>query len=199
MFARVVKLNGDVVECGLGMGGTFNMLAYLVGTEKRPSRTLWGYDSFEGWPEPDTIDDSPRKPQKGEWKVSEETVLDHLSQSGIRTEFPDLNFKLVGGYLCDTLPQAPDRPIALLHIDVDLYQGYADALLHLFPMVEVGGIVMFDEYLEFPDHPDYIDDCQPIEKWPGCTKAVDEFFADRPETPQLYEETGKYYVVKLAQ
>lgn len=62
---------GDIVECGLGEGNTFAMLAYLMGSENRQlPRTLWGFDSFEGWPEPDASDTSPRNPQKGEWKVT---------------------------------------------------------------------------------------------------------------------------------
>src|SRR6266487_648209 len=69
LYDRIHGLAGDVVECGLGEGNTFAMLAYLIGTEERQQpRTLWGFDSFEGWPEPDACDASPRKAQKGEWK-----------------------------------------------------------------------------------------------------------------------------------
>lgn len=49
LFDRITNVAGDVVECGLGEGNTFAMLAFLAGKE-RPfeQRTLWGFDSFEG-------------------------------------------------------------------------------------------------------------------------------------------------------
>jgi len=198
-YDEVQDIPGDVVECGLGEGNTFAMLAYLIGREDRkPSRTLWGFDSFEGWPEPDLSDASPRNPQKGEWTVSEEMVTRRFKESGIYEEFPHLKVTIVKGFLRDTLlvgplVDFPDRQIAFLHIDVDLYEGYHDALKYLFPKVSKGGLVLFDEYKEFhPELPEYGDQ----EKWPGCTKAIDDYFRDRPEIIQYHSETKKYYVVK---
>jgi len=197
-YEEIRGIPGDVVECGLGEGNTFAMLAYLIGSEDRqPSRTLWGFDSFEGWPEPDSFDASPRNPTKGEWTVSEEMITRRFEESGIYKEFPQLKVKTVKGFLRDTLSggsqaDLPDQ-IAFLHIDVDLYEGYRDALKYLFPKVSKGGLVLFDEYKEFhPEDPAYGD----LEKWPGCTKAIDDYFRDRPETIQYHPETKKYYVVK---
>lgn len=191
---RIQNVAGDVVECGLGEGNTFAMLAYLVGAEDRhPVRTLWGFDSFEGWPEPDASDASPRNPQKGEWKVSERMIRTRFEESGIDKAFPRLDIRVVKGFLNETLPEFPDRPIAFLHIDVDLYPGYRDVLYYLFPKVVKGGLVLFDEYKEFhPDDPHYGDQ----EKWPGCTKAVDDYFKGRPEKIHYDQEAKKYYVVK---
>ena len=68
LFEKISNLSGDVVECGIGEGNTFSMFAYLVGSEGS-KRMLWGFDSFEGFPEPDPKDASPRDPKKGEWKI----------------------------------------------------------------------------------------------------------------------------------
>lgn len=51
-----------------------------------------------------------------------------------------------------------------------------------------------DEYKEYPDKPEYGDGT--IEKWPGCTRAVDNYFAGRPEEIQYYKPTKKFFVVK---
>jgi hypothetical protein len=46
---KQIPPEGDMVECGLGEGNTFAMLAYFIGSEGRQQpRTLWGFDSFEG-------------------------------------------------------------------------------------------------------------------------------------------------------
>lgn len=196
MFDRCHAVEGDVVECGLGEGNTFSMLAYFTATEGLPApRVVWGFDSFQGWPQPSSLDESPRHPQQGEWRVSEEQVRQRLTDSKITETFPNLDIRITGGFLRDTLPSFPDRPIAFLHIDVDLYEGYYDALTHLFPKVAQGGLVLFDEYKEYhPEDPNYGNQ----EKWPGATRAIDEYFASLPVRYEIqyYEETKKYYVVK---
>lgn len=196
MFGRISSVPGDVVECGLGEGNTFSMLAYLIGSENMETkRNLWGFDSFEGFPEPDSFVASPRNPKMGEWRFTEESVRSRLQESGILTAFPELMTIITKGFFGTTLPEFPDRPIAFLHIDADLYEGYRDALHHLFPRVVRGGVVLFDEYREFPNRPEY--DYGRVEKWPGCTKAVDEYFKGRPERIQYYLDTKKYYVIKV--
>ncbi|HYU64830.1 MAG TPA: TylF/MycF/NovP-related O-methyltransferase [Candidatus Paceibacterota bacterium] len=194
LYDKIRHLPGDVVECGVGEGNTIVMLAYLMGSESRqPPRSLWGFDSFEGFPEPSQWDASFRNPQKGEWHISEESVKQRFEESGIYRTYPHLDIRIQKGFLGKTLPNFPDHKIVFLHLDVDLYEGYRDGLEYLFPKVIKGGIVLFDEYREFrPDNPAY----GGKEKWPGCSKAVDEYFANRSEEIQYYPETMKYFVVK---
>lgn len=68
MFDRVSAVAGDVVECGVGKAKSFQMLALLLAESGQP-RTLWGFDSFAGYPEPSPEDRSPRNLRAGEWKV----------------------------------------------------------------------------------------------------------------------------------
>lgn len=201
MYEKILYLPGDIVECGLGEGNTFSMLAYLAGSEVglRVARSLWGFDSFQGWPEPAEYDESPRHPKKGEWRVSEGEVRERLERAKIIQDFPALDIVIIPGFFKDTLPQFPARRIAFLHVDCDLYQGYHDVLTCLFPKVVRGGMVLFDEYKEFPPLPEY--DYGRIEKWPGATKAIDEYFAGTPYTIQSYPinhwpGSKKYFLVK---
>jgi hypothetical protein len=191
LFDRIKEIPGDVVECGLGEGHTFAMLAYLVGSERtQPARILWGFDSFEGWPEPTDYDRSPREPKRGEWYVSQDQVKQRLEGSLVNTEFPDLEIRIVPGFFGETLAAFPDRAIAFLHLDCDLYTSYRDGLIHLFPKVSPGGGVLFDEYQEFPQ--EYVG----VEKWPGATKAINDYLAGSGLPLQYHEETKKYYVIK---
>ena len=186
------------MECGIGEGNTFAMFAYFIGSEDRaPKRMLYGFDSFLGWPKPSPYDvASPRNPQEGEWKVDEGMIMERFKDSKISEEFPDLKIKIEKGFLRDTLSKFPSTEIAFLHIDVDLYEGYRDALEYLFPMVVKSGIVALDEYKEFPNLSEY--DYGKIEKWPGCTKAVDDFLKNYPEELQFHPDTKKYFLVKKA-
>lgn len=195
MHRKIKNVPGDIVECGTGEGTSLQMLMYLSGSENPVSpRMVWAFDSFEGWPRPTEFDASPRNPQKGEWAATEEMVLERITKSGIFKEYPNLQLNIKKGFFSKTLPYFPKRKIAFLHIDADLYPGYYDALTHLFPKVAKGGIVLFDEYKEFPNHLDYGNGT--IEKWPGCTKAVDEYFSGIPYKIQYWRETKKYYVIK---
>lgn len=199
------NIEGDIVECGIGEGNTFAMLAYLIGEEKvnkSSNRILWGFDSFEGWPKPTEWDISPRNPQKGEWAISDEIVKNALKKTGIYQEFPDLDIRIIKGFFNKTLPLFPNRPIAFLHIDADLHTGYHDTLVNLFPKVAKGGVIAFDEYKRFPNRPEY--NYGSIEKWPGCTKAVDDYFSDKLHQQIKYVEYSKeedkiqkkYYIIK---
>ena len=51
LFAKVGDIPGDVVECGVGHGRSLIMLAHLVRL-LNSDKNLWGFDSFEGFPEP---------------------------------------------------------------------------------------------------------------------------------------------------
>ena len=190
-FARLFELikntPGDIVECGSGTGRTFLMLAYNISSEKSPhsvSRKLWGFDSFQGFPEPSKEDIPPRGPEKGEWShASMDEVRRRLVVSGvIPNNFIEERVEIVQGFFNETLKNFPERPIALLHIDADLYQSYKDALTILFPKVAGGVVVTFDEYGS--------------RKWPGATQAVDEYFRNTKYRVERDELSQKYFVIK---
>lgn len=182
-YDKVAGVEGDVVECGVGKGRTFLILAHLASEEGKFPRALWGFDSFHGFPPPSPEDSSPRNPKEGDWSnTSVSHVLSLIKDAGIKKEFIDGNIKLMPGFFHETLKKFPERPIVLLHIDADLYRSYKDALTALFPKVAKGGVVLFDEYRE--------------EKWPGATKAIDEYFSGSGYALQRDSISGKYYLVK---
>ena len=58
-------------------------------------------------------------------------------------------FVFVEGLVEDTLPaQRPDT-ISLLRLDTDLYRSTLHELVHLYPLLSVGGILMIDDYGAF--------------------------------------------------
>jgi len=182
MFNVVSSIEGDIVECGVGEGKTFLLLAFLM-SNNRKRRKLWGFDSFEGFPEPTSEDESFRKPKKGEWTgTSPEDVIGLLKRVGIDKKFIEEDIIIKKGFFRQTLNSYRGNQISLLHIDADLYQSYKTVLRELFPKVAEGGVVMFDEY----NNP----------KWPGATKAVDKYFEGTEYKISYDKISGKYYVIK---
>ena len=192
LYERIKNIPGAVVECGLGRGGTLSMLAYLIGSENpQAPRILYGFDSFEGFPEPHLFDQSPRNLKKGEWNVnSQTTIREHLELSGVIKAFPKLDVHLIPGFVEETIQFFPDQPIAFIHLDLDLYEGYRTVLEHLFPKMSAGAVILFDDYKEFTrTYPD-------TEKFPGATKAVDDYFSGLPYRLEHDVEAKKYFLFK---
>lgn len=182
----VAPLEGDIVECGVGQGRTLLFWGILTFAEGR-HRRLWGFDSFEGFPEPSPEDASPRNPQKGEWAAGGMREVENLLlESGLPGEWVRARLTLVKGFFEESLPKYVGSQIALLHIDADLYQSYKTALEILYPQVCPGGVIAFDEYMGTWEHHGF----------PGAKKAVDEFLADQKLAVQRDPYFGKYYVVK---
>jgi hypothetical protein len=196
-FGMIRKLEGDIVECGVASGRSLMMFAFLI-KDSGGGRHLYGFDSFEGFPEPsfEDRDDSPesrrRNVQKGQNKsplnITWQFLLNNLTDMrGNRDEqFVNKHITLIKGYFNQTLLNYPGKQIALLHIDCDLYGAYLTVLETLYHRVVKGGLILFDEYNE--------------KKFPGATKAIDSFFnkIDDSDYKFIYDETiSKYYVVKM--
>jgi hypothetical protein len=182
----VAHLEGDIVECGIGQGRTLLFWSILTFAENR-NRRIWGFDSFEGFPEPSPEDTSPRNPQKGEWAAGGMRDLENLLlASGLPGEWIRARLTLVKGFFEDSLPKYAGGQIALLHIDADLYQSYKTSLEILYPQVCPGGVIALDEYMGTWEHHGF----------PGAKQAVDEFLADQKLEVRRDPYFGKYYVVK---
>lgn len=185
-FEEVKNLNGDIVECGVGQGESLFMFAFLI-REEGKSRKLWGFDSFEGFPEPTPEDTSPRRPKKGDWnETSVYAVREQLLHNGLDTEFVRAQVTLVKGYFDTTVTKYSGGKIALLHLDVDLYASYQTTLNALYPKVMSGGAILFDEYMGTTEHLHF----------PGARQAIDEYLGDTCTAIQRDMLTGKYYLKK---
>jgi O-methyltransferase len=157
------EVPGDVVECGVCNGGTAAVLARFA-SRSRMARTVWLFDSFEGMPGV-TKEDGP--------SVSGETAESHIGQEvgdparvnevlrKVRAKMDRV--RIVPGWFQDSFRSFSGKQIALLNIDADWYESVKLCLSTFYDLVAAGGFVSFDDY----GH------------WPGCKRAVDEFFAVR--------------------
>ncbi len=186
LLDKTKSVPGDIIECGVGQGRSLLSLSLLTKITN-DKRTLWGFDSFEGFPEPHSIDmNSPRKPAKGENAVNMVSIYRMLSSYINDEQFIRSHITLVKGYFDKTLDSFPGKQISLVNLDVDLYDSYKICLEKLYPKLSVGGIITFDEYI------------RESFAYPGASKAIDEFFSDKDVAFTRDPYFGKYYVVKPA-
>jgi O-methyltransferase len=137
--------------------------------EARGSRVLNLFDTFEGLPITDSLDS---RFAGGQYAASFEAVQTYLAP------FPDVH--IYKGLFPATGGPIVNARFSFVHLDVDLYQPTRDSLEFFYPRVNSGGMFLIHDYL-----------------WAeGVRKAVQEFFASRPEP--ILELAGAYCgVVKL--
>ena len=181
------KLEGDIVECGVGDGLSLSYILFnLISNKNFLNKKYYGFDSFEGFPEPDIKDISNRNPQKGQWSHSKkEYVLENLRILGFTNDhFKKIEF--IKGFFSNTFKHHTSLidKLCLLHVDCDLYLSTKNSLEIWYPKVISGGIIVFDEYLH------------DTETFPGTVKAIDEFFGDKIKKIKQDKISGKYYYIK---
>ena len=186
VYDLIKDLDGDIVECGVGHGHSLYKLC-MLSTYEGKGRKITACDSFEGFPEPTVEDHCAKTAKKGQWKgvatpasirqlILEEGKLDAAELDSMMTFVP--------GFFEDTMPTVKERPIAFLHLDVDLYESYKCTLSKFWPMVVKGGVVLFDEYNQFMD------------KWPGAVKGIDEVLGERAKDIQYNKTVNRHFIVK---
>lgn len=179
-------VEGDVVECGVGHGRSFLTLAQLLRTTGS-KKNLWGFDSFEGFPEPSAADDPETHGiHKGHYAVNMAAIQKVLYTFLNDDVFLRARVTMIKGFFEESLPATAPKlgRISLLNLDVDIYDSYRTCLEVLHPLVSSGGIVTFDEYLREGT------------RFPGARKAIDEFYKDKPDEFRKDEYYGKYYAIK---
>lgn len=189
----IKKVHGDIVECGVGRGRSLLIISainYLLDKNEGGGRKVYGYDSFQGFPEPTMQDKSYRNPKKGEWSHSPSGKYKYtpifikkiLDQAGLPENVP---LTLKKGYFEKTLPHHSSKPIALLHVDCDLYQSYKTTLETLFDKVASGGVIVFDDLIAGDKNPGF----------PGAMQALRDFFQSEVKKLKI-SIAGKYYYIK---
>ena len=131
-----------VLEFGVCRGGTIKVIRQMLD----PSFQVFGFDSFVGLPEA-WVD------KHGKLVVPPE----YFSTNGAIPNIAGVKF--YAGWFSDTLQEYIKiaQPIALLHIDSDLYSSAKEVLWALNDYIVDGTIIVFDEWFyrhdpKFNDH-----------------------------------------------
>ncbi|WP_157230980.1 class I SAM-dependent methyltransferase [Kiloniella laminariae] len=134
--ATLSMFSGYSLEFGVYKAVTLNSLA-----DANPAHKFWGFDSFQGLPEPwyRSYDKTNVTPQK--WFALE--------------ALPDTsgNVELVVGLFENSLPNwlaEHEGPVSFIHVDCDLYSSTKTILGLLNERILPGTIITFDELLDCP-------------------------------------------------
>ena len=164
------KVIGDIVECGIWRGGNL-FLAKKIQDKyyKEIKRKLYGFDTFEGMPEPSIHDGVKVNKTYQNFKNKNEpwtkASLDDVKNFSKKLFLDIDEFNFIKGKVEDTLKDKKNLPnkISLLRLDTDLYESTKIELNILYPLLVEKGILIIDDYGDFQ----------------GCRKAVDEYFSDK--------------------
>jgi len=175
------KIPGCFVECGVWKGGSAMAAAYAF-AEEGDLRDLYLYDTFTGMTEPTDVDRAPNGVlasvalSDSEYRSGLVVGLADVRANMATTGYPTDRLHFVAGRIEETIPaQSPPAPIALLRLDTDWYESTRHELIHLFPLLAPGGVLIIDDYGD----------------WQGARKAVDEYFAGRPVFLHRIDATGR--------
>ena len=151
---------GALIELGVYKGGGAAAVSWNL-RKQGILRPFHLCDTFRGLPKP--LD----------WEVHSEadfndTDIETVS-TRLRSFIPEFPYEFHQGFFSETLPALEETTFCFAHVDADLYSSVMEACEFLYPRIARGGIIVFDDY--------------GAPTCPGAKKAVDEFFAERRESP----------------
>lgn len=168
------KLGGDFVECGVNRGGNARMVVDYVGPEAMPPFYLM--DTFSGFDE-------------SVLSADEKTMLDgrynyEASLNDVRDTFQEFPFvKILPGSVVETIHSLPCKKVAFASIDMNCVAPEIAAASALWPLLQVGGIMVLDDY-GFSGH--------------ELQKAAFDHFANERYTSVLCLPTGQGILFKTS-
>ena len=185
------RIPGDVVECGVWKGGSMMAVARTLLELGDRTRELRLFDTFEGMTAPSVEDVALTGESAADLMAAStdsedaESVwcrapLDVVQQAMASVGYERSRIHYIKGRVEDTIPAAAPERIALLRLDTDWYESTRHEMIHLFPRLCVGGVLILDDY----GH------------WLGARRAVDEYLREHnvPLFLQKIDYSGRYAV-----
>jgi len=163
-------MSGAIVECGVWRGGSMMAVALTLLRLGVTDRDLYLYDTFEGMTEPgdqDVLHTGQRAaelltaPVSGGHFRAVASIQD-VRENVLGVGYAEDRIHLVKGPVEATLPEHAPSNIALLRLDTDWYASTKHELVHLFPRLASGGVLLVDDY----------------GYWHGARRAVDEYIRE---------------------
>jgi hypothetical protein len=165
-------IQGDIAELGVYKGNSAALFAHFA---RKNGRQLYLFDTFSGFDQRDfTGTDAKCK-----------VVFTDTSLEGVTALVGKDAVTYVPGFFPDsTATIVMPTQLAIAHIDCDLHDPMKAALERFYPLMAPGGLIIMHDYTSG--------------FWPGVAKAVDEFFADKPERPILIPDKSGSAVIRIA-
>jgi O-methyltransferase len=175
-------VEGAIAECGVWRGGSMMAVALRLLDLGVTDRDLIGFDTFAGMSRPTSVDIDWEGRSWADWQPSgvadEGASFEEVTDALRITHYPSDRVRFVVGDVGDTLPRHTPEQLAILRLDTDWYESTKHELLHLYPRLAVGGILIIDDYGHYA----------------GAQKAVDEYFQSSRIFLHRIDYTGRIAV-----
>ena len=181
-----VVLEGDIIEFGVWRGHMTKRMAAVVKNADVKKR-LYACDSFEGFgDEVITSQDTSLFRSVNRLKKKFNAANDVPDKLDDFFKYFDLDGKCIKGFFSQSLSNIDNTAkYCFAHVDCDAYTSHLDCLNYVYHRMSKDGCIVFDDYDK--------------KRWPGATKAVDEFLLDKPEKIKFSEkkENPAWYIIKV--
>ena len=147
------------------------IMAHVLKEAGDTTRKLYLYDTYAGMSAPTEKDIDPYgDAASARWEALNKdgvnlwdyAPLEVVKANMESTGYPKEQIRYVKGMVEETIPKEAPESIALLRLDTDWYESTKHELVHLFPRLSKGGVLILDDY----GH------------WKGAREAVDEYFKE---------------------
>ena len=165
------RIDGAILEVGVWRGGTGCLLARAC-----PGKTVYLADTFEGVVNAGEQDTRYAGGEHAD--TSEEIVKTLLAETGAS------NARLLKGIFPAQTASAVNGPIALLHVDVDVYQSAKDTVEWALPRMAAGSRIVFDDYGFFG--------CE------GVTRLVNQLRTDLSDFAFVHNLNGHAVLIRIS-
>src|SRR6266508_3103578 len=148
------NIPGVIVECGVWRGGSMMTVAHTLLQLGDTRRHLYLFDTYEGMTPPtekDVMFDGRRASDLLSNLTKEDKLwavcsLEEVQANLYSTAYPREKIHFVKGRVESTIPsEAPDT-ISLLRLDTDWYESTKHEMVHLYPRLSTGGVIIIDDY-----------------------------------------------------
>jgi O-methyltransferase len=180
---------GDYLEFGVYIGTSLMCMHRVVDELGLQHVRLFGFDSFEGLPEPTGVSDDAVW-EGGAFKADYESVSRLLTQQGVNWE----KTVLVPGWFDETLDgevveRYRLRKASVIMVDCDMYASARTVLAFCAPLIAEEAVVIFDDWNSFGL----------ADRDQGEKRAFEEFLAGNPDLTAgelaTYGEVSKAFTV----
>jgi O-methyltransferase len=166
------KIPGSIVECGVWRGGMMVAAAKTLLSLGVMDRDIYLFDTFAGMTPPTNKDVDTRGNQAiTEFNLASKThdgvvdwcyaSLEDVTANMHSTGYPKEKIHFIKGKVEETLPATAPETISILRLDTDWYESSKHEMVHLFPRLQPGGVVILDDY----------------GYWQGSRQATDEYLS----------------------
>ena len=169
------KIDGAFAEVGVYKGRTARLIHKYA-----PERPLHLFDTFEGF-----TTRGAEAENRNTQHVVQATEFSDTSLEAVRAYIrPSNSVYFHPGFFPDSIPsELYAERFAFVQLDADLYEPILEGLKFFYPRMSKHGIILVHDY----------------NAWPGARKAVDEFFAGKPELViPMPDKSGSALIVRAA-